>query len=188
MTACIWLMLAPAAALSQPGECRIRAEDLQPVIRRFNPYFSSHTWDSAAHLEVAPMGPGMTLSIAQHGCTRHHTIFTLLLEPALVTPADSFWVRQFHRILRRALWQHPEYPAFQHEVESLIADRFPLAGVNTSFNFPAGILNFICEVRYEPQRPASVRIEMIRFLFREKIEAQPLPGIPDAQDDGWKQP
>lgn len=32
--------------MGQKEDCRLKLEDLKPVIQRLNPFFANHTWDS----------------------------------------------------------------------------------------------------------------------------------------------
>lgn len=180
------LLAVPARAQE---DCRVKPEDMKALIARFNPFFSDHRWDDASHTEMARMGKDRLLIITQDGCKRHHIVFNLFIDPEVVQLADSFWVNEGVAMLRQVFWEDPLYQSFGPEFEVQFAEKLQEYGLNRQMNFPIGTRNFLCEVGWEADKGGVMRIEMISFIFRERIEVRQQPGgVTPAQDDGWKQP
>ncbi|MEL6135154.1 MAG: hypothetical protein AAFR59_17490, partial [Bacteroidota bacterium] len=87
------LLLCSGWVRAQEG-CRLKAEDLAPVIQRYNPFFTNHTWDPSGQIEMAQMGEGRILMIAQDGCKRHHTTFTLFLNAEISPKSLDSWIEE----------------------------------------------------------------------------------------------
>ncbi|GAB4403908.1 MAG: hypothetical protein OHK0039_03660 [Bacteroidia bacterium] len=164
-------------------DCRLRPEDLRPLIVRFNPYFSDHEWDAESQMELARMGRDRLLVIAQEGCKRHHTTFTLVMDPSAARPEPVFWLEEVKALLHKVYWEQPVYEEFGKEFEKAFEEKFRLYGLGRAFNFPIGTRNFICEVRYDPHKGGRISIEMVSFIFLEKVQERRAGG-PD-EDDGW---
>jgi hypothetical protein len=181
-----WLFLMlPLLCLGQSREdCRLKTEDLRPVIARFNPFFADHTWDQDNQMEMARMGQGRLLIITQDGCKRHHTTFTLILDPGEVVLENAFWMEEVNTLMHKVYWEQLGYEVFGEDFEAQFDKQFQLYGLNRRFNFPIGTRNFICELLYDPRRGARINIEMVSFLFKETIHEK-RSGIPEDQDDGW---
>lgn len=165
-------------------ECRLKPEELEPIIARFNPFFGDHTWDHANQMEMARLGRGRLLVITQDGCKRHHTTFTLILDVVEVQMEQEFWIKEVKSLLHKVYWNQDEYESFGKSFEELFENKFQMYGLNRRFNFPIGTRNFICELLYDPKRGARINVEMVTFIFKETI-LERRKGIPEDQDDGW---
>lgn len=166
-------------------DCRVKESDLQPIINRFNPFFTDHQWLDMMKQETARMDKYRLVLIGQEGCVRHHNHFSLFVAREAITKADSFWIEETVNLFRAVYYGKKEYRAFQKEFEETFAEKFLVYGVNKEFNFPVGTRNFICEIEIpaDKSKDASVRINMVEFVFEEKVvEAR----RNNAKDDGWK--
>lgn len=184
---CLLLALMGSSSLGRAqdqADCRLKKADLRPIIARFNPFFADHTWDHDNQMEMARLGSGRLLIITQDGCKRHHITFTLILDPSEVQLSREFWIKEVKSLMHKVYWEQDGYEAFGEEFETAFEDKFSRYGVNRQFNFPVGTRNFICELLYDPKRGARINLEMVSFLFKEKIQ-QRRSGIPEEQDDGW---
>lgn len=177
----LFCLLFVGQALSAQ-DCRLNLDKLEPVILRFNPFFTRHQWDPLTHIESAYMDEDRILVISQRGCKRHFTNFSLVLSPDSYIDQPQFWIDEVQSMMRSVFFENDEYALFGEDFEQTFAQKIKIHGTNSEFNFPVRSLNFICEIELVPYRGAIIRIQMIRYLFKEKIL---LPGIPRKQDDGW---
>ncbi|MEM7655646.1 MAG: hypothetical protein AAF399_05915 [Bacteroidota bacterium] len=182
-----WLILSSGSQLlaQNQANCRLKKADLRPIIARFNPFFADHTWDQENQMEMARLGEGRLLLITQDGCKRHHITFTLILDPSEVDQVSrDFWIQEVKALMHKVYWEQTGYEAFGEDFETAFVQKFQMYGVNRRFNFPVGTRNYICELLYDPTRGARINLEMVSFLFKEKIQER-RRGIPEDQDDGW---
>lgn len=178
-------LIQPLAAQEAGNDCRLQPSDLRPLIARFNPYFADHRWVAASQMEMARMGEHRLLIITQEGCKRHHTTFSLLIDPAAVGQGTAFWLAELKSLMHKVYWESDAYGIFGPELEAQFEEKLRLHGPNERFNFPVGTRNFICEVRTDPAKGGKLTIEMVSFIFKEEVR-QRRTGIPEAQDDGWE--
>lgn len=178
------ILVFSSPVFSQNEDCRLKPEDLKPLIRRFNPFFTNHTWNAQSQIEMARMGDDRLVMITQEGCIRHHITFNLIIDPKVINLNREFWLNEVRSLMHNVFWEQPEYASFGPEFEAAFTDKFSIHGLNDSFNFPIGLRNFICELRYDPQKGGKITIEMVVFLFKEKMENKRI-AAPNAQDDGW---
>jgi hypothetical protein len=178
------LLSAPLWAQTAAEDCRLDPEELEPVIRRFNPFFADHQWKAETRIEMARMSQERLLVIAQDACKRHHTKLTLIIETSAVENHPAFWMEEVKGLMYKAYWQQPEYEVFGRAFDQAFTEKFAQHGVNSRFNFPVGTRNFICDIRFQPGRGAKVSVEMVSFIFKERV-ARRQQGIPKAEDDGW---
>lgn len=178
------LLMLPGALLGQEEDCRLELDDLQPVIQRFNPYFANHQWSLENRMELARIGNERLLMITQDGCKRHHTVFTLVLNDAVIDNHPDFWEQEALGLLRKVYFEEPVYLEFQRQFEEQFQEKFDLYGLGRRFNFPVGTRNFICEIRYEPEQGARIMIEMVEYIFKQP-ESSTQRSAPSEHDDGW---
>jgi len=168
-------------------DCRLNTEELQPVIQRFNPFFAHHRWDAERHTEIARLSNEKVLVISQHGCKRHHTVFTLFIQPSAVTPTLDFWLSEVKSLMYKVYYGQEElYAGYKGPFEEMFEEKLERFGLDNSFNFPVGTRNFVCNVYNHPNKGAQIRIEMVAYIFAEKVVKMRPKGIPPEQDDGWK--
>ncbi|MDX2248783.1 MAG: hypothetical protein SF052_18495 [Bacteroidia bacterium] len=182
VTIVFYLIASPI--YSQPEDCRLKPEDMKPLIQRYNPFFSNHTWNAASQIEMARMGEDRLILITQEGCIRHHITFTLIIDPEVVKPNREFWMNEVRSFMHNVHWEQPEYSTFGADFETVFANRFSTHGLNDSFNFPIGSRNFICELIFDPEKGGKITIEMVNFIFKEKLDNKRL-AAPSENDDGW---
>ena len=169
---------------AQESDCRLELDQLEPIITRFNPYFSNHQWSLETRMELARMGNERLLMITQDGCKRHHTVFTLVMDQAVVEDGPEFWINETAILMRRAFYERSEYQEFGATFEDTFAEKFLMYGVGRRFNFPIGTRNFICEVSYRPGEGARLMVEMIEYIFKDEEVMRQRTG-PSEDDDGW---
>jgi len=166
------------------SDCRLDLENLEPLVRRFNPYFADHKWDKTAQMEMAKLDENRLLVITQDGCKRHHTKFTLVVNPEVARNFYPFWTAELISMMEKVYWERNEYETFRAEFERTFQEKFNYYGFNSAFNFPVGSRNFICAVYYHPERGGRLSVEMVRFIFKETIDTRSRQ-IDPKEDDGW---
>lgn len=166
-------------------ECRLKTEDLRPIILRFNPFFANHQWDAEAQLEMAQMSDTHLLAITQDGCKRHHVRFDLIVAPEASRNSYEFWVSEVEGLMEKVYWERNEYQEFKEEFETIFDEKLHYYGYNHTFNFPVNSRNFICSVYYDATRGARISIEVVTFIFKEDIQRPSNQRHEDDQDDGW---
>ena len=159
----------------------MQESDLRPVIDRFNPFFVDHTWDSKDKLEVARLDDKRLITIRQKACLRHHILITMFIDKEEMHEDPRFWITEVLVMMKRIFFNDLEYMRYKRMFENEYIRVFLLNGTNVMFNFPLGERSFICKVE-TGDWGAKVRMEVVRFIIREKIRR---PGIPRDQDDGW---
>ncbi len=182
----IFLGLGTSYAQNEEEGCRLKREDLRPIIVRFNPFFANHKWDSTAQLEMAQMSDTHLIAITQDGCKRHHVRVDLIVSPEASQNNYDFWVEEVKSMMEKVYWERPEYQEFQADFERIFDEKLHYYGFNSSFNFPIATRNFICAVYYDPSRGARVSIEVVSFIFRENVESPSNQRRGMDEDDGWK--
>lgn len=171
----------------QKSDCRLKLEELKPLIERFNPFFANHNWDPNLRMEMARIGQNRFLIITQEGCKRHHTTFTLVLEPEVSRQPYAFWIDELKSMMYKVYFQKEEsYREYQAQFEELFEEKFIRYGFNNAFNFPIGTRNFICNVNYHPTRGGRIYLEIVEYIFSQKVSKLKPKGIPQEKDDGWK--
>ena len=179
------VLLLPASlgsqAFAQRSDCRIKAKDLQPIIDRYNPFFTDKSWDNASKTETGRLDPMRLLIIRQKGCLRHHIMYVLHIEPSEVEDNDRFWITELLVMLKRVHFNDPRYIEYKKDFEKEYIRQFLANGLNSTFNFPLNDRTFICRVE-KGDWGAKIKLEAVRFVFKENIKQ---PGIAREKDDGW---
>ena len=173
-----------STVLGQSSDCRLKLEDLEPIITRFNPYFSNHQWSLDSRMELARMGSDRLLMITQDGCKRHHVVMTLVLDNAVVEDSPEFWLEETTLLMRKVYHEHGEYLEFGSKFEEIFTEKFLIYGTGRRFNFPIGTRNFICEIIFRPGEGARVMIEQVEYIFKDE-ENDASRANPAEEDDGW---
>ncbi|MEM0997066.1 MAG: hypothetical protein AAGN35_08305 [Bacteroidota bacterium] len=182
LVSCSVLGLSPAA-VAQRSDCRMKREDLRPIIDRYNPFFTDHTWENPSKTETARLDPMRLLIIQQKACLRHHILYVLHLDPSIIENNDRFWITEMLVMLKRVHFNDPRYVEYKKGFEKEYIRQFLANGLNSTFNFPLNDRTFICRVE-TGDWGAKVKLEAVRFVFRERIKQ---PGIAREKDDGWFQ-
>ena len=172
--------------MAQESDCRLKVSDLKPYIQRLNPFFADHTWDQSGQIEMARMGADRLVVITQDGCKRHHTRFTLLIQPLATKDERDFWISETENFIHKIYWGNPEYHTFSMDFNKLLEEKFDMYGLGNPFNFPLGSRNFIVEIINNDENGGKIMVEMVTFIFKEKVQPKK-SGIPSKEDDGWKQ-
>ncbi len=184
LTVSLLLSLLSSPAFAQE-DCRIKPEDFQPIIARFNPYFTDHEWNQKTRMELARLADNRLLIISQEGCVRHYTTITLVLPAEEVKPSAVFWTEEFKALLYKIYYGQEVYQEFRAEFDRQIDEKVPLYGFNQQFNFPIGTRNFVGEVSWMPDKQPTLTLKMIEYVFKERL-ATPLAPTGSPDDDGWK--
>lgn len=179
----VWLTVMPSAQ-AQENDCRLKLQDLQPIITRFNPYFSNHQWSLENRMELARMGNERLLMITQDGCKRHHVVFTLVVDNRLIEDKPEFWVNETSLMMRKVFHDRGEYQEFGVQFEDLFTEKFMIYGLGRRFNFPIGTRNFICEIVNQPGQGARLIVEVVEYIFKDE-ETVIETTNPSEDDDGW---
>ena len=178
-------LVAGGEMLSQSEGCRLKSEDIRPLIVPHNPFFSSHYWDPELRKERARMDEFRMLIIQQDGCLRHHTRFAFRMAPPAVRENSlEFWMQEIQHLMDRVYFAKPEYAIFRQPFEEGLEEGLYRSGLLEPFNFPVGTRNFICQIQYDKKKGAKIEIEMIEYLFKEGTGGAHLRK-PDVHDDGW---
>ena len=166
-------------------ECRLKKENIKPLIERFNPYFSNHTYKASKYTELARMGKYRLLVVKQSGCKRHHINFNLLLDSDVVMDEPDFWIAEAKSMLHKVFHQDPNYKRLGPEFDRLFEEKFRMYGLGRKFNFPIGTRNFICQIINDPENGGQIAIEMVSYIFKERVDVK-RKGVSLKDDDGWK--
>lgn len=180
----VMLMLLLAAgklAAQSSGDCRMTAEQLVPIIDRYNPFFTDHTWEDETKTETARLDPGRVVIIKQKACLRHHVLFSMHVDASVVEDNDRFWISEMLVLLKRVYFNDPTYVEYKKQFEKEYIRQFLAAGLNSTFTFPIDDRTFICRID-KGDWGAKVRLESVKFILKEKVIQ---PGIAREKDDGW---
>ncbi len=177
-------MVGTVQVFSQEN-CRLKLQQLKPVIQRFNPFFGDHKWIPETRMELATLDNSRIVMITQDGCKRHHVHIDLIIDPRAVSSVDSFWIAEVKGLMHKVYFDQHVYRSFQTEFEGAFEVQFQKYGINEEFNFPLATRNAICQVRYDEEHGAKISIELVEYLFKEEVKKQQ-QGISKAKDDGWK--
>ncbi|MEM6800438.1 MAG: hypothetical protein AAF696_03485 [Bacteroidota bacterium] len=163
----------------------MKKENIKPLIERFNPYFSNHIYKSTTQTELAKMGKHRLLVVKQSGCKRHHINFNLLIEADAVIDDKEFWIAEAKALLHKVFYKGSDYARLGPKFDKLFEEKFKMYGMKRKFNFPIGTRNFICQVVNDPEKGGQIAIEMVSYIFRERVEVK-RRRISLDKDDGWK--
>lgn len=168
---------------AQRRDCHMTFAELRPIVDRYNPFFTDHTWENPSKTETVRMDPMRLLVIQQKACLRHHILFSLHIDPSVVEDNDRFWITEILVMLKRIYFNDPVYIEYKKGFEKEYIRQFLAAGLNKTFTFPLNDRTFICRVE-RGDWGAKLRLEIVKFVFRENIKQ---PGIARDKDDGWFQ-
>jgi hypothetical protein len=180
----LWLLLLVLGAgrlCAQEEDCRMTPDQLLPIIDRYNPFFTDHTWEDDAKTETARLDPARVVVIKQKACLRHHVLFAMHIDPSEIEDNDRFWISEMLVMLKRVYFNDPVYAEYKKAFEKEYIRQFLAAGLNTTFNFPVNDRTFICRID-KGDWGAKVRLESVRFILKERVLQ---PGIAREKDDGW---
>lgn len=185
----LFISMFSSSLLAQSNkDCRLKSEELKPIIKAFNPYFANHKWLPATQLELARLGNDRLVLISQGGCKRHHTSFSLSIDPDAVEQNQAFWLKELRNLLDKIYHgQEEQYLEFRDAFLETFEEKFKESGIGRPFNFPIGTRNFICELMYSRVKGGKITVEMIAYIFEEKMQqGGKKKAVFDENDDGWK--
>ena len=162
-------------------DCKMDETKLEPVIDKYNPFFTDHTWENESKTETARLDPWRLVMIRQKGCIRHHILVTLMLDASQIESSDKFWVGEGVVLMKRIFFGDKDFPLYRRQFEEQFVKSYVEAGINEVFNFPIGERTFIGKVEVG-EWGGKIRLEIVRFIISEKIR---MPGIERGADDGW---
>jgi hypothetical protein len=180
----IWLLLLLCGSqlfAQDDTDCRMTADQIGPIIDRYNPFFTDHTWENDTKTETARFDASRVLVIKQKACLRHHVLFSMHVSPEAIEDNDRFWISETLMMLKRVYFNDPIYAEYKKSFEKEYIRQFLAAGLNTTFNFPVDDRTFICRIDMGDWG-AKVRLESVRFILKERVVK---PGISRDKDDGW---
>jgi hypothetical protein len=179
----LWLLLLLGAGhlYAQEEDCRMTPDQLLPIIDRYNPFFTDHTWEDESKTETARFDPARVVVIKQKACLRHHVLFAMHIDASEIEDNDRFWISEMLVMLKRVYFNEPVYAEYKKAFEKEYIRQFLAAGLNTTFNFPINDRTFICRID-KGDWGAKVRLESVRFILKERVLQ---PGIAREKDDGW---
>ncbi len=163
------------------SQCRMSEDELRPIIDRYNPFFTDHTWENSNKTETARLDQFRLLMIRQKACLRHHVLFSLYIDPGVIINTDRFWIREMLLMLKRVYFTDPTYLEYQRPFEKEFIRQFLAHGLNRPFTFPINDWTFICVIEYGGSS-AKLKMESVKFILAEDVKQ---PGISRDQDDGW---
>ncbi len=179
----IWLlvMLLAGRVAAQGEDCRMRPDQIVPIIDRYNPFFTDHTWEDEEKTETARFDPSRVVVIKQKACLRHHVLFAMHVDPSEIEDNDRFWISEMLMMMKRVYFNDAEYAEYKKSFEKEYIRQFLAAGLNTTFTFPVDDRTFICRID-KGDWGAKVKLESVKFLLKEHVVQ---PGIARDKDDGW---
>jgi len=167
-------------------DCPLKFEDIKPVIDRFNPFFTQHTWDDNNKREVAYLADGREVIVEQRGCNRLHTVVQLTVPPDVADNQDlSAYAIEMFNLFNRLFYQQTEYFFIKAEFEKVFIEKFGAAGLDNLFDFPLADRNFLCLLGPSDEGGMLIQVELIKYVHAQQIK---LPGIEDYLDDGYYKP
>lgn len=175
------LLFAGPVVAQDDGDCRMTADQILPIIDRYNPFFTDHTWEDEEKTETARLDPNRVLVIKQKACLRHHVLFAMHIDPQAIEENDRFWISEMLMMLKRVYFNDAVYAEYKKGFEKEYIRQFLAAGLNTTFTFPVNDRTFICRID-KGDWGAKVRLESVRLILREHVLQ---PGIAREKDDGW---
>lgn len=171
----------PGTVHAQGNDCRMKRSEIVPIIGRFNPFVTDHSWDDRNKTEIARLDANRLLVIKQKACLRHHILFTLYLDPSAVGDDNKFWVTEVLVMMKKVYFDKMDYLSYKREFEVEFIKNFLSGGTNRMFNFPVNERTFICKIE-KGSWGAKIKLEVVKLIIRENIK---LPGISRQEDDGW---
>ena len=175
------LLMLPAIACAQGSGCRMKRSEIMPIIDRYNPFFTDHTWEDPSKTETARLDQFRLLVIRQKACLRHHILFSMHVDPSVVVNNDRFWITEMLVMLKRVYFNSPSYLDYKKSFEKEFIRQFLAHGLNKTFTFPINDRTFICLIEHGDWG-AKLRMESVKFILRENVKQ---PGISREDDDGW---
>ncbi|MEM7037007.1 MAG: hypothetical protein AAF570_08520 [Bacteroidota bacterium] len=163
------------------AQCHMEFDDLRPIIDRYNPFFTDHSWEDDSKTETARLDQMRLLVIRQKSCMRHHVLFSMHIDAATIEDTDRFWISEMLVMLKRVYFNDPVYIEYKKKFEKEYIRQFLAAGLNKTFTFPVDDRSFICRVD-RGDWGAKVKIESVKFVLKENVKQ---PGIAREKDDGW---
>lgn len=163
------------------SQCRMSEDDLRPIIDRYNPFFTDHTWEDGNKTEMARLDQFRLLIIRQKACLRHHVLFSMHVDPSVIKNTDRFWIREMLVMLKRVYFTDPTYLEYQKPFEKEFIRQFLAHGLNRTFTFPINDRTFICIIEHGDWG-AKLKMESVKFILAENVKQ---PGISRDKDDGW---
>lgn len=175
------LLICGTLPAQTSGDCRMSESQIRPVIDRYNPFFTDHTWEDETKTETARLDPSRVLIIKQKACLRHHILFAMHVEATEIEDNDRFWISEMLVMLKRVYFNDPNYLEYKKAFEKEYIRQFLAAGLNSTFTFPIDDRTFICRID-KGDWGAKIKLESVKFLLKEKVLQ---PGIAREKDDGW---
>jgi|GEM_PF-4622760 len=162
-------------------DCKLKKDQLSPLIRVYSPWFYRLTWDDKNKIETAKAGNHTEVKISQSGCDRHHTafIFKVPLTEIPATPAETYWPDQLFCWLDNIYEYNSEWMLYRLEFRKQLIRFYDVqAAPGQTFNFPVLERNFFFYETVHDEKK-EIHLEIVRYLYNEKIKR---PGRPEEEE------
>lgn len=170
-----------AALLPAQSNCRMKRSQIVPIIDRYNPFFTDHTWEDETKTEVGRMDSYRLVVIKQKACMRHHVMFSMLVDKAAIEKNYRFWVKEVLVMLKRVYFHNTGFLTYKAQFEKEFVRHFMANGVNKTFTFPIDDRTFICKIE-NGSWGGKVQLEIVKLIMRARVKQ---PGISREKDDAW---
>ncbi len=156
-------------SLAQRDSCRMDLSNVTQVAYPDTNSILEYEWYKTTRMEVGMIDSMRFFMITQDGCMRHYTQIQLFYINQ--NPPDSMdvWIYEVENLVNTLFASSASYQRVWKPFLEQFRQQFPAFGINTPFNISMGAIDFICQVVYYPNQEASLRIDRIAFLFKEKI-------------------
>lgn len=176
----LFILILPGISFAQSG-CRLEFHELKPILHRFNPFFTDHSWDDEEKKESARLDEERLLVIRQKACRRHHILLSLHLEPSALEDDERFWITETLVLFKRVFFENTEYLVFKQDFEKEFIRAFLASEEGETFNFPVAERTFICNIS-KGDWGGKIKMEIVKLVFEKEVRYE---GIPKEEDDGW---
>lgn len=162
--------------ISAQTDCKLKKENLRPLIANNSPYFYRLSWDDKTKTETGKMDENTDIQIKQSGCDRHHMAFVLKFpapDTSVQHPAD-YWPSRLFIWLDRVFENNRDWTLYRLDFRKQLL-RFYSAETESgqTFNFPILERNFFY---YETlsQGKKEIHLEIVRYLYNDRVKR---PGV-----------
>jgi hypothetical protein len=172
-------------AAAPQHDCRMDPTALRPVVAYDNPFAAQHTWDDALKHETLQLDAHRLVVIEQRACLRHHIDITIVVAPPATRITEpEFLLNELLQCLDKIFYNDLNYYHYKNDMRAHLAALYRRHGPGQRINFPVADRTFIAAFEHGGMG-AVLRMEIVTLLHTHQIK---LPGIPEKQDDGWRNP
>ncbi len=172
----VYSQSAGVAVSAADTGCRMRKNQLLPVIKPENPYIFEYHYYLNEKTETGRSDVFKKLLITQEVCLRHHILIRQLYEKN--APAATDWqliTEEALGLLEKVFFGYSDNGYWRSVINVTLPQLAKEKGTVNNIAIPLADLTII--VNYND---GTLEIEIVRLLYHEKIHQ---PGIPDYWDD-----